>query len=161
MKRYVIFLLLFCGASIFGCDGGPPPLPAEPDPDHPTNLNAELPEYQAIYTGASDIASLPHHDTLVVARFRSRTEYATTRKNMNYNYHWYLITYDVAKVEKGNWLFKTIRFIVKYSSPTPESGIRLKVAPFPYSKRVGAVLAFALDTSTKPAKIVGQQRRPE
>lgn len=157
MNQCTIFLLLFCGVLISGCSGGPPPAPVTPDQP----INAALPDHLAIYGGTLDNARLPNHDTLVVARFRLSTKYATTRKSTNWNYHWLLITYDVVKVEKGNWPFKTVRFIVQYTWPTPESGIKLKCAHFPYGKRVGAVLAFALDTSTSPAKIVAQQKRVE
>jgi hypothetical protein len=48
-------------------------------------------------------------------------------------------------------------FVARDRWPTPESGIMVKKAPWPY--RPGLVYAFAIDTTQNPPVIVGQEQR--
>ena len=133
--------ILLWGLLVSGCGVPRPPLP----------VNAVLPDDAAVY----DDQPLDG-DTVVVARCRECAEFAKRVKG-DWEDHWLLVTADVLKVERGSWGEPVLRFVVIESWPTPESGIRLKKAAWPY--RAGAVFAFALDTTVRPARIVGQQRQ--
>jgi hypothetical protein len=125
------------------------------DPTPPVGVNAVLPGDLPIYEEKAMEASGPSV-AVIVATVRGQDEFAK-RTRGNWETHWYVVTLDVTAVEKGRWDPRELRFVVKDHWPTPESGILLRTIPWPYRK--GATLAFTLDTSVVPDKVLGQQRR--
>lgn len=123
---------------------------ASPEPPKPVNVTLAP---GALYHNRS----LDQGDTVVVVRCRGADEYAKTSRGTKWEDHWYLVTMDVLQVERGMWAEKDVKFVYVDSWPTPESGIMLGKAPFPFGP--GYVYALALNTSKMPAVIVGAGRR--
>lgn len=123
-------------------------------PAPPQAVNALLPRHAPIYSAglkASETA-----DVEMVGRCRSVKEYAKRIKG-DWERHWYQVVLEVVEVRAGRWDDANVVFVFYDSWPTPESGIILKKPMFPY--RTGWVFALWLDTSQKPALIVGHERR--
>jgi hypothetical protein len=68
----------------------------------------------------------------------------------------HVVTFEVIKVEKGNWNKPTVSFICVDSWPTPESGIIVEKAPWPYVP--GTTMRLWLDAGKTPAILVGQEK---
>lgn len=98
-----------------------------------------------------------HGDTVVIARCRGANEYAKTSAGKDWNYHWYLVSLDVLAVERGAWIEKEVNFVYSDAWPTPESGIMIDKAVFPFAK--GHIIALTLMTRAKPATVVAFERR--
>jgi hypothetical protein len=85
-----------------------------------------------------------------VAKFGSRT-----RGNWVHTY--ILVEADVLRVESGDLSDAHLRFVTTSRWPTPESGIMIYAAPFPWVR--GMVYRFGLDTAVRPYRIVSATRR--
>lgn len=121
-------------------------------PRPPTLVNAALPGDNVFFRqDAYQVA-----DTVVVARIEASQEYARKVQG-DWEWHWSVITAKVLRIEKGTWPEGDLRFIVAQIWPTRESGIMLKMAPFPF--RTGLVYVFGLDTSVKPARVLRYDAR--
>ncbi|MBP7274825.1 MAG: hypothetical protein KBA51_01320 [Kiritimatiellae bacterium] len=96
-------------------------------------------------------------DAVVIARCRGADEYAKTSAGKDWNHHWYLVEMDVLAVERGTWTEKEVRFAYPDAWPTPESGIMIDKAVFPFAK--GYILALTLKTGATPATVVAYERR--
>jgi len=129
----------------------------EPRPSIPVNaiLSPQFNFYVAEKLDKTIVAK--PNVAIVVGQVRSAVKFAE-RGDGKWNTYWFLAKFDVVSVAKGVWSGKEISFVVKDSWPDPRSGIMLDMASFPY--RAGAMFAFALDTSTIPATILAQERRP-
>ncbi len=144
-----------CAASLLltvaavGCGPHRTGIPSDP-PEPPTPPKA----CSAVWHGLDRMES---GDTVVIARCSGADEYSTTSASKDWNYHWYLVSMDVLMVEKGTWTEKEVNFVYPDEWPTPESGIRLKKAVFPFAK--GHIVALTLRTSAKPAAVVAFERR--
>ena len=93
---------------------------------------------------------------IVVAKCRSVEEYAKNVRG-GWEDHWYLVEWDVLKVERGQWPATGITFVFDDPWPTRESGIMLDKGPFPYV--VGRVFAFSLNTAVKSSAVMGMEER--
>lgn len=136
------FAVLLCG-----CSGSErqPPSPAPP-------VNAAVDSYAAIYRDFRPTAD--NSADVVVGRCASSKEFAKKRKG-NWEDHWFVVRIDILSVEEGTWPEPEVSFICADSWPTPESGIMLGKAAWPY--RAGVRMRFWLDTKSSPARIVGQE----
>ncbi len=152
MKHVQLGIGIACLCVLHGCS---PTAPVAPEP-----VNARLPNNVAIYVN-SEAAG----DTVVVGRCVSSREYAAVRRG-NWIDHWNLVRVEVIAIEKGHWTARlsedanaslSLKFVARDSWPTPESGIMVDRAPWPY--RSGLVYAFTLDTGQVPALIVRQEPR--
>jgi len=134
------------GLAVTGC-GAPAP---------PQRVNAVLPKNVPVYEppGVCDRA-----DTVVLAQCTQRQEYARTVWG-NWARHWYVTSWRVVLVERGQWPHTSVDFIAYDGRPTPGSGIILRMPrmPFPVYYR-GALLAFCIDTSQPRPTIVAQEER--
>jgi len=111
-------------------------------------VNAALPNDVPLYDDrAAD------GDTRVVARSRGCEEFWKKRRG-DWEYTWLVARFDVLKVERGSWPDPTLSFVCWDAGPTLESGILLYTRPWPYRK--GVTLAFYLDTTQRPARVIGQ-----
>jgi hypothetical protein len=130
-----------------GCRASGPPRP----PGTPPPVNAAVPDDVALY-----VDHATESDVRVVARCRgSETFWTATRGDWEYT--WAVVRCDVVAVERGHWADPTLTFVCVDAWPTPESGLLVCKAPWPY--RASAVLAFDLDTRQRPALVVGQVLR--
>jgi hypothetical protein len=123
-------------------------------PAPPQAVNALLPDNAPIYSVG--LKASERADVEMVVRCRSVKEYAKTIKG-DWERHWYQVVFEVIEVTAGRWDDPNVVFVFYDSWPTPESGMILKKPMFPY--RTGWVFALWLDTSQKPALIVGHERR--
>lgn len=115
--------------------------------------NARLDGYEAIY--ATRIPETVPADTVILtARGAASCAFACRRRG-DWEEHWQQERLDVIAVEQGTWHDRELTFITMSMWPTPESGILLSIAPWPY--RRGVELRFWLDPRTTPARIIGQQ----
>jgi hypothetical protein len=119
--------------------------PAPPTP--PKACNAVWPKSDQV----------DHGDTVVIARCRGADEYAKTSEGKEWNYHWYLVSMDVLAVERGTWIEKQVNFVYPDEWPTPESGIMIDKAVFPFGK--GYIFALTLMTPAQPSTVVAFERR--
>lgn len=123
-------------------------------PSPPQAVNASLPKNACICSvrlKGSETA-----DVEMVVRCTSVKKYAKTVKG-DWERYWHQVVFEVVEVRAGRWDDPNVVFVCYDAWPTPESGIILKKPMFPY--RTGLVFALWLDTSQKPALIVGQERR--
>jgi len=116
------------------------------------SVNAAVDSYAAVYRHFRPTAD--NSAVVVVGRCGSSKGFAKKRKG-NWEDHWFVIRFDVLRVEKSTWSAPEVSFICADSWPTPESGIMLKKAAWPY--RAGVRMRFWLDTKSSPARIVGQE----
>lgn len=139
--RLIVTAMTACACS--GCGFAPPwPRPS---------VNAAVDSYLAIY---HDVIPEKGSEVVVVTRCRSCEEFNKTRHG-NWDYHWFVVGFDVIDVEQGTWSESTVSFICFDAWPTLESGILLRKAIWPY--RPGVEIRLWLDTKRSPARIVGQQ----
>lgn len=168
--RVLVLACLLAGCILpAGCRRGFEP-PSGPPPTPPEPVNARLPNH--IGLGGSDSPDA-NGDTRIVGRCVASDEYGVVRHG-DWNDHWMLVRVQVLNVEKGHWgrqtaatgenepngpqgSFVELRFVAMDTWPTPESGIMIDKGPWAYRK--GSPFAFSLDTSHRPAVIVGQQGR--
>lgn len=136
-----VAVVVACACS--GCRSGPP----GPKP----SVNATVDSHLAIYY---DVIPERGSEVVVVARCRSCEEFNKTRHG-SWNHHWFVVGFDVIDVEQGTWSESTVSFICFDAWPTPESGIMLGKAAWPY--RPGVKMRLWLDTKRSPARVVGQQ----
>lgn len=136
---YVTFLLFV------GCSSTPAP---------PQEVNAKLEDLSPYIITKPDKTTA---DTLVVAQCKKINEYAVTKQNKNWRYHWYYTEWDVINVEKGKWPEPQIKFVFRDSWPTPESGIIIDKQEHPYQK--GRIFFFEFDMSRKEPLIIAQEQR--
>lgn len=141
-----------CGllaAAFAGCDShglrGPSMPPVPPTP--PKACNAIWPKPDQADQG----------DTVVIARCRGVDEYAKTSAGKDWNHHWLLVSMEVLAVERGAWVEREVNFVHPDAWPTPESGIMLDKAVFPFAK--GNIFALTLMTRAKPATVVAFEQR--
>jgi len=147
LARTAAYILLT--AAVVGCGShglGGPSAPSAP-PKSAKACNAIWPKSE----------QADHGDAVVIARCRGADEYAQTSAGKDWNYHWYLVSMDVLAVERGEWIDKEVNFVYPDAWPTPESGIKLKKAVFPFAK--GYVFALTLMTNAKPVTIAAFERR--
>ena len=123
-------------------------------PSPPQAVNASLADDIQPYSARLRVSE--RVDVEMVARCRSVTEYAKTIRG-DWEKHWYQVVFEVVEVTAGRWDDPNVVFVWYDLWPTAESGILLKKPMFPY--RTGWVFALWLDTSKKPALIVGHERR--
>lgn len=136
-------------------------------PSPPMAVNACLADHVAIYNDKSATG-----DTVLVGRCLTDGDEFARRTRGNWVHYWRLVRVELLAVEQGRWdqrLGTTtpgaagpaglgeLRFVVEDAWPTPESGIMIDKAPWPY--RPEYVYAFTLDTTVSPARIVSQERR--
>jgi len=136
------------------------------EPTSPVPVNARLPNSGDIYQDG-----LGGGDTVIIGQCLDTSKYAERRKG-NRIKGWLLVRVEVVAVETGTWAgpssqlaigsgprsaWADLVFVDTYSFPTAESGIMLSMLPYPYY--AGNVFAFSLDSSQKPARITGQERR--
>jgi hypothetical protein len=113
-------------------------------------LEGYVPLYGAI---KADTAA----DIVVVARCVSSKQFAQQRHG-DWNHFWYVVTFEVLTVEKAKWDHPNLSFVCMDAWPTPESGIMVNKAPWPYP--VGVRMRFWLDGTKIPARVLGQERLP-
>jgi len=123
-------------------------------PRPPQVVNVQLPDNVPIYAYHQERAGRANAG--VLAYCEDVKEYAKTVQG-NWEKHWNQIVFEVIKVTYGEWGDTNLIFVCYDSWPTPESGIVLGKALFPY--RQGMVFHFWIDTSKKPPLIVAQQER--
>jgi len=111
-------------------------------------VNAALPDHVPLYDDGA-----VEGDTRVVARSRGCEEFWKKRRG-DWEYTWLVARFDVLTVERGSWPDPTLSFVCWDAGPTLESGILLYTRPWPYRK--GVTLAFDLDTTQHPARVIGQ-----
>lgn len=127
-----------------GCHSSGPPRPWGALPA----VNAALRDHVPVYVDrAAD------GDARVVARCRGCEEFWKTRRG-DWEYTWVVARFDVLTVERGSWPDPTLSFVCWDAWPTIESGIMVYKHPWPYRKDV--TLAFDLDTTQHPARVIGQ-----
>jgi len=145
------FALGIAALLISGCKEGLMTQPSQPQLPADKRVNVVLLSGGGYATSQGEGA-----DVVVVAKCRRVEEYAKTVRG-DWVYHWYLVEWDVLKVERGRWPATGIAFVFADAWPTPESGIRLKRAEFPYV--TGRVFAFSLNTAVKPPVVVSKEER--
>jgi len=157
MRAFRVGILFVLPVFLLGCDepkpmgpgpweGDPPPLPA----DAPI-VNCVAPKHRLPYH-----ASFAEAETVVVARCTEVQQYETVRQG-NWDFLWYLMACDVIRVERSQWPHPRVVFCYYGTRPTPESGIKVKKAPFPYVE--GRVVALALEPEAEPPRVLGQEWR--
>src|SRR4030042_352421 len=109
LKPFLLLLLHMTFGLFAGCSSLPSP---------PSKINAELKDLNHYITAKPDKTAA---GTLVLAKCKKIDEYAITKKNKNWRYHWYYTEWEVINVEKGKWSEPQIKFIFRDSWPTPES----------------------------------------
>ena len=140
-------LVAACSAALVvaaGCRSNKVPQPPRPWPE----VNACVPDQLPLVFDQEG-----EGDTRVLARCRSCDNFWRKTRG-DWEYTWMVARFDVLDVERGAWAASTLSFICWDSWPTPESGIMLGKPVWPY--RRDNRLAFELDTSGQPARIVGQ-----
>lgn len=130
-----------------GAGGCGPPAP-------PQRVNAVLPKNLPIYREEPEACDKA--DAVVLTQCTQRQEYAK-RVRGNWERHWYVTSWRVVRVERGQWPDASVDFISYESWPTLESGIVLEALPPVYYP--GALLAFCIDTSQRRPIIVAQEER--
>ena len=157
MRAFRVGILFVLPVLLLGCDepklmgpgaweDDPPPLPADA-----LDVNCV-----AVRDGPRCHAPFEEAGAVVVARCIEVHQYATVRRG-NWDFLWYLVACDVIRVERGRWPHPRVVFCCYDTWPTPESGIKVKKAPFPYVG--GRVVALALAPDTEPPRVLGQQQR--
>lgn len=133
-------LVLLTTLAPLGCSAHPPrPWPT---------VNACVDKHRPLYrpTQASG-------DTRPLVRCRSCDKFGESRHG-HWIYTWLVARFDVLSAEKGNWSEPELSFICFDAWPTPESGIMVGKAVWPY--RPGVELRFEIDTTTHPPTVVSQ-----
>lgn len=95
-------------------------------------------------------------EAVVVARCAEVRQYTKIRRG-EWDFWWYVVAFDVMRVERGVWPHPRVVFCCYDEWPTPESGIKVKKAPFPFCK--GRVLALALEPRGVPPQVVAVEWR--
>ena len=113
LKPFLLLLLHIAFGMFVGCSSPPAP---------PSEINTRLKDFNPYIDTKPDKAKA---ETIVIAKCREFYEYAVTKKNKNWRYHWYYTEWDVINVEKGKWSEPMIKFVFGDLWPTPESGILL------------------------------------
>ncbi len=144
---------------LLGCDepalpdprlwqGDPPDLPS----GAPT-VNCVAPHHRLSYP-----SSFGEAEAVVVARCKEIRQYATVQRGQ-WDFLWYVVAFDVIRVERGEWSDMRVAFCYYGTRPTPESGIHIlyKTAPCPCVR--GRVLALALEPRGVPPRVAGQEWR--
>jgi len=156
MRAYRAGILFFAAVFLAGCGesnswspgawkGDPPPLPADA-----SKVNC-VPAGYGIPSELFEEAG-----TVVVARCTEVRQYATVRRG-NWDFTWVLVACDVIGVERGTWPHPRVVFRCYDTWPTPESGIMVKKAPFPFAE--GRVVALALKPEADPPQVVAEEWR--
>ena len=123
-------------------------------PPPPQAVNALLPDNVPIYSVG--LKTSERVDVEMVGRCRSVKKYTETVRG-DWVKYWYQVVFEVVEVTAGQWDDPNVVFVCYDAWPTPESGIMVSRAMFPY--RIGWVLVLWLDASQKPPLIVGHERR--
>ncbi len=92
-------------------------------------------------------------DTVVRGTIRSAKRYAS-RVRGDWEDSWHLVIVDVIEVQRGRWPDRTVSFTCRETWPTIESGIVLDESP-PWWMP-GSMVVLRLDTTRRPARIVGR-----
>ncbi|MFO8012828.1 MAG: hypothetical protein R6X20_05915 [Phycisphaerae bacterium] len=150
-------ILIVPAILLAGC-GEPESMGPGPWEEAPPNLPADAPVVNCV---APDHwlpyrASFREAEAVVVARCTNVLQYATVRRG-HYDFLWYLVTFDAIRTERGMWPHDRVVFCCYDTWPTPESGIMVKKAPFPFDE--GRVVALALDPRAVPPRVTGQAWR--
>jgi hypothetical protein len=134
---------LVAAFSLFGFAGCAGPTPPKDSPP----VNAVIPGHYPIYHNSPGSNSA---DVILIAQFYGHDRYSKNKMGDSET-DWELEIFAVNKVEKGPWSQSALYFIVVDTGQwTPE-----KYRAWPY--RPGYVYRFWIDTSSTPARIVGQQ----
>ncbi len=120
-------------------------------PQPPEQVNCAVPEGMV-----APLQPARGGDTVVVASFRQASKYSTTRRG-DWDYSWFLVVYEVIRIERGSWIEDELVFATFDRHPTPGSNIMIRRGPWPFRK--GTVYAFALDSTQACARIVGTEER--
>ncbi|MBI5725184.1 MAG: hypothetical protein HZA50_14590 [Planctomycetes bacterium] len=124
--------------------------PAPPGP-----VNAVTPNHS--YT-IFDRFMTENYNTVIIVSTISSDKYAETPSDiLNWTDYWHYCIFKVLEIEKDNWADNSLRYVVINSWPNPSSNIFIEKVAWPYMK--GKVFAFYLDTTVKPAKVVGLKKR--
>ena len=157
MRTYRAGIVVVAAILLAGCDEprfmGPGAWKDDPPP-----LPADAPVVNCVARGHRlfDYRRFKEAEAVVVARCIEVRQYATVRRG-NWDFLWYLVACDVIRAERGRWPHDRVVFCCYDTWPTPESGIKVKKAPFPYVE--GRVVALALEPRAVPPRVVGQERR--
>lgn len=159
MRTCRVCILFMLTLFLLGCDEAAPlgPGPWEGDPP---DLPAGAPEPNCVAPGhrIPYRAPVEEDEVVVIARCTEIRQYAKTRKGQ-WEYWWYVVAFDVMRVERGVWPHRSVVFCCYDTWPTPGSGIEVKKAQFPFVVAEGRVMALALQAQAEPPLVVGQEWR--
>ena len=141
-------LLLLVQFALLGCRSSTQPSAPTPPAPAPV-VNARLDKHVPLYSRTGKTG-----DACLLARCRSCDEFGKRTKG-DWIHTWVVARFDVLNVEQGTWPETNLSFICYDAWPTPESGIMLKKALWPY--RPDTTIRFWIDTTVQPPTIVDQQ----